>query len=85
MPWRVTLMKKLGILLSGRGSNFEAIARNVQAGKIPAEIAVVISNKQDAVGLARAREMGFKHVASAPMVRSSYHADEFTPAASTMQ
>src|ERR1035437_188107 len=58
MPWRVTLMKKLGILLSGRGSNFEAIARNVQAGKIPAEIAVVISNKQDAVGLARAREMG---------------------------
>jgi phosphoribosylglycinamide formyltransferase-1 len=51
-------MKKLGILLSGRGSNFEAIARNVQAGKIPAEIAVVISNKHDAVGLARAREMG---------------------------
>ena len=34
---------------------------------------------------ARAREMGFKHVASAPMVRSSYHADEFTIAASTMQ
>jgi lipoic acid synthetase len=34
---------------------------------------------------ARAREMGFKHVASAPMVRSSYHADEFTPAASTVQ
>jgi phosphoribosylglycinamide formyltransferase 1 len=51
-------MKKLGILLSGRGSNFEAIARNVQAGKIPAEIAVVISNKEDAVGLARARAMG---------------------------
>ena len=44
-------MKKLGILLSGRGSNFEAIARNVQAGKIPAEIAVVISNQQEAVGL----------------------------------
>jgi phosphoribosylglycinamide formyltransferase-1 len=51
-------MKKIGILLSGRGSNFEAIARNVQAGKIPAEIAVVISNKEDAPGLARAREMG---------------------------
>jgi phosphoribosylglycinamide formyltransferase-1 len=51
-------MKKLGILLSGRGSNFEAIARNVQAGKIPAEIAVVISNKGDALGLARARQMG---------------------------
>jgi phosphoribosylglycinamide formyltransferase-1 len=51
-------MKKLGILLSGRGSNFEAIARNVQAGKIPAEIAIVISNKEDALGLARAKEMG---------------------------
>lgn len=51
-------MKKLGILLSGRGSNFEAIARNVQAGKIPAEIAVVISNKPEALGLVRAAEMG---------------------------
>ncbi len=53
-------MKRLGILLSGRGSNFEAIARNVQAGKIPAEIAVVISNKQEALGLVRAREMGLE-------------------------
>jgi phosphoribosylglycinamide formyltransferase-1 len=51
-------MKKLGILLSGRGSNFEAIARNVQARKIPAEIAMVISNKEDAPGLARAKQMG---------------------------
>lgn len=51
-------MKKLGILLSGRGSNFEAIAHNVQAGRIPAEIAVVISNKEDALGLARGRQMG---------------------------
>ncbi len=53
-------MKRLGILLSGRGSNYEAIARNVQAGKIPAEIAVVISNKEAAVGLERAREMGLE-------------------------
>ena len=51
-------MKKIGVLLSGRGSNFEAIARNVQAGEIPAEIAIVISNKEDALGLARAKEMG---------------------------
>ena len=51
-------MKKLGVLLSGRGSNFEAIARNVRTGKVPAEIAVVISNKADAKGLATAREMG---------------------------
>jgi phosphoribosylglycinamide formyltransferase-1 len=55
-------MKKLGILLSGRGSNFEAIARNVQAGKIPAEIGVVISNKEEAGGLATARQMGLKAV-----------------------
>lgn len=53
-------MKKLGILLSGRGSNSEAIARNVQAGKIPAEIGVVISNKEEAGGLAIARQMGLK-------------------------
>ncbi len=51
-------MKNLGILLSGRGSNFEAITRNAQAGKIPARVAVVISNREDAPGLARAREMG---------------------------
>ena len=51
-------MKKLGILLSGRGSNFEAIARNVQSGKIPAEIAVVFSNRQEAPGLEIARKMG---------------------------
>lgn len=51
-------MKKLGILLSGRGSNFEAIADNVEARKIEAEIAVVISNKPNARGLQRARERG---------------------------
>ena len=53
-------MKNLGILLSGRGSNFEAIARNVQAGKIPARIAIVISNRQDAPGLVRARSLGLE-------------------------
>ncbi len=50
-------MKRLGILLSGRGSNFEAIALNVREGRIPAEIAVVISNRPEALGLARAKEM----------------------------
>lgn len=53
-------MKNLGILLSGRGSNFQAIARNVQAGKIPARIAVVISNREEAPGLAKAREMALE-------------------------
>ena len=51
-------MKKLGILLSGRGSNFEAIAKNVAAGKISAEIGIVIANKPNARGLELAREMG---------------------------
>ena len=54
-------MKNLGILLSGRGSNFEAIAKNVAAGKIPnARIAVVISNKPDAGGLEIAKHMGLE-------------------------
>jgi phosphoribosylglycinamide formyltransferase-1 len=52
-------MKNLGILLSGRGSNFEAIAKNVAAGKISdARIVVVISNKTDAGGLETARRLG---------------------------
>jgi phosphoribosylglycinamide formyltransferase-1 len=53
-------MKNIGILLSGRGSNFEAIARNVAAGKIPAKIALVISNREQAPGLERGRAMGLK-------------------------
>jgi phosphoribosylglycinamide formyltransferase-1 len=51
-------MKKLGILLSGRGSNFEAIAANVDSGRIPAEIAIVLSNKPNAPGLELARKRG---------------------------
>ena len=52
-------MHSLGILLSGRGSNFVAIADSVDAGRIPdARIAVVISNKADAPGIATARERG---------------------------
>jgi phosphoribosylglycinamide formyltransferase 1 len=49
--------KRIGVLLSGRGSNFEALADSVAAGRIPnAEIALVISNKESAQGLARAHE-----------------------------
>lgn len=51
-------MKNLGILLSGRGSNFEAIADNVAAGKLDAKIAVVISNRADAGGIELARRRG---------------------------
>ena len=53
-------MKNLGILLSGRGSNFEAIADNVAAGKLDANIAVVISNRADAGGIESARRRGLK-------------------------
>jgi phosphoribosylglycinamide formyltransferase 1 len=52
--------RRIGILLSGRGSNFEAIAANVASGKLRAEIAAVISNVETAPGLARARERGLK-------------------------
>jgi phosphoribosylglycinamide formyltransferase-1 len=52
-------MKNLGILLSGRGSNFVAIADSIAAGRIPdARIAVVISNRADAPGLDTARQRG---------------------------
>ncbi len=53
-------MKKLGILLSGRGTNFEAIANSIETGRIEAEIAVVIANRPDARGLELARERGLK-------------------------
>ena len=51
-------MNNLAILLSGRGSNFEAIADNVAAGKLDAKIAVVISNRADAPGIESARRRG---------------------------
>jgi len=51
-------LKKLGILLSGRGSNFEAIAASVEAGRLPAEIAIVIANRADALGLESAQRRG---------------------------
>jgi phosphoribosylglycinamide formyltransferase 1 len=52
-------MKRIGILLSGRGSNFEAIARQIDEGNLRAEVAVVVSNVESAPGLHRARERGF--------------------------
>jgi phosphoribosylglycinamide formyltransferase-1 len=55
-------MKNLGILLSGRGSNLEAIADNVASGKLDANIAVVISNRPDAGGIESARRRGLNAV-----------------------
>lgn len=51
-------MTRLGIVLSGRGSNFLAIAAQIEQGNLSAEIAVVISNRPDAEGLAAARKRG---------------------------
>ena len=51
------MKKRIGVLLSGRGSNFEALADSVTAGRIPnAEIAIVVSNREGAPGIDRAKE-----------------------------
>jgi phosphoribosylglycinamide formyltransferase-1 len=51
-------MKRLAILLSGRGSNFEAIADSIRQGRLPASIEVVVSNLASAPGLEKARRRG---------------------------
>lgn len=68
-------MKKLGILLSGRGSNFLAIADNIAAGKIPGvEIAVVISNKPYSPGIEAAQQRGLNaHVIQGKGLSRSEH------------
>jgi len=57
------MSKTLGILISGRGSNMLAIADSIAARRLDAEIAVVISNRGDAPGIAAARERGFHTLA----------------------
>ncbi|MGC2769433.1 MAG: formyltransferase family protein, partial [Candidatus Acidiferrum sp.] len=67
--------KRIGVLLSGRGSNFEALAESVSAGRIPdAEIAIVISNQPDAQGLKRAEERGIpsRMIPSKGLQREAY-------------
>jgi phosphoribosylglycinamide formyltransferase 1 len=54
---------KVGILISGRGSNMAAIVEAVQSGRIPnSEVAVVVSDKKSAAGLEKARERGIETV-----------------------
>ena len=53
---------RLGVLISGRGSNLQAIIEASQAGKLRASIGVVVSNKKDAPGLVRAQSLGFKGI-----------------------
>jgi phosphoribosylglycinamide formyltransferase-1 len=53
------MKKRIGVLLSGRGSNFVALAESVAAGRIPeAEVAIVVSNREGAPGIAKAEERG---------------------------
>lgn len=69
------MTKKIGVLLSGRGSNFEALAESIAAGKIPnAEIAIVLSNRENAPGLERARARGIavKAIPSKGLEREPY-------------
>src|SRR5579885_3295822 len=66
---------RIGVLLSGRGSNFEALADSVSAGRIPnAEISVVISNKPSAPGLERAKSRGIpaRAIPSKGLEREAY-------------
>jgi phosphoribosylglycinamide formyltransferase 1 len=69
-------VKRLGILLSGRGSNFLAIADSIAAGRLDAEITVVISNRADAAGITAARERGLEVVVlpSEGLAREAYDA-----------
>jgi len=65
---------RLGILISGRGSNFEAIANAIARRKLDAEIAIVISNRTNAAGLDIARERGIplRVIESRGMEREAY-------------
>src|SRR5258708_12863724 len=66
---------RIGVLLSGRGSNFEALADSIAAGRIPgAEIALVISNREGAPGLALAAARGIvsKAIPSKGLAREEY-------------
>ena len=67
-------MRRIGILISGRGSNFEAIADSIDAGRLEAEIAVVISNNPHAKGLRSAKRRGIKAICirSRAMEREAY-------------
>jgi phosphoribosylglycinamide formyltransferase-1 len=69
------MTKHIGVLLSGRGSNFVALADSVAAGRIPnAEIAIVISNREGAPGIDKAKERGIptKVIPSKGLEREAY-------------
>jgi phosphoribosylglycinamide formyltransferase 1 len=69
------MTKRIGVLLSGRGSNFEALADSIAATRIPnAEIAIVVSNREGAPGLDRAKSRGIptRAIPSKGLEREAY-------------
>jgi phosphoribosylglycinamide formyltransferase 1 len=69
------MKKRIGVLLSGRGSNFEALAESVADGRIPnAEIAIALSNREDARGIEKARAFGIEArvISSKGLEREAY-------------
>ncbi len=69
------MKKRIGVLLSGRGSNFEALADSVAAGRIPdAEISIVVSNREGAPGIDKAKDRGIpiRVIPSKGMEREPY-------------
>src|ERR1700752_5284418 len=56
------ISRRLGVLISGRGSNLQALIDAIADGRLDATIAVVISNREDAAGLAKARAAGIETV-----------------------
>jgi phosphoribosylglycinamide formyltransferase-1 len=69
------MKKRIGVLLSGRGSNFEALAASVSSGRIPnAEIAIALSNREDARGIEKARALGIEArvISSKGLEREAY-------------
>jgi phosphoribosylglycinamide formyltransferase 1 len=82
LAWAGGLMKNLGILLSGRGSNFEAIARAIANHQIGnARITVVIANRADAGGLETARTLGLTTLAIPSRGKQREHHDREVVAA----
>lgn len=81
MSARITMLisgcmkKRLGVIFSGRGSNFEALAASVASGRIPgAEIALALSNREDALGIEKARTFGIEArvISSKGLEREAY-------------
>ena len=69
------MKKRIGVLFSGRGSNLEALAESVAAGRIPnAEIAIALSNREDAPGIEKARARGIEAlvISSRGLEREAY-------------